>query len=244
MSNLYGYSDYHGPGQSATTATSQSANNVVDDEVNPLQTGFWMEGDSLAPPCGTSLDVVHAILEFAQVCSTDVLYDLGCGDGRVCLEAFSRHGCKTVGVEVEEDLVERARELASRIKTKSDAETASNGQSAVDNDTGAHPQFVQADLRDVLDTLIQQATQTDKETSNSSSLPMPTVIILYLLPDSLESLQSLFERLVQSTRVRVVCNTWGFADLVPVQKASIKQDSGIPVDVYMYTCESITRSLS
>ena len=42
---------------------------------------MWMEGDSLAPPCQTDMEVVEAILDFANLDEKSVLYDLGCGDG-------------------------------------------------------------------------------------------------------------------------------------------------------------------
>jgi len=62
------------------------------DDDDPFTVEMWMEGDSLAPPCGSAVPVVHAMLEFEGlkrgVDSDDVLYDLGCGDGRVCLEVW------------------------------------------------------------------------------------------------------------------------------------------------------------
>ena len=89
---MYGYTDYDGP-RTVTTATAIAASSPVDpleDDDNPLQVGFWMEGDSMAPPCGTSVSTIHSILQFLQLHGDDVLYDLGCGDGRICLEAWHR----------------------------------------------------------------------------------------------------------------------------------------------------------
>ncbi|CAM9752931.1 unnamed protein product [Ectocarpus sp. 6 AP-2014] len=74
---------------------------------NPLPA--WMEGDSLAPPCQADMDVVRAIIDFAGVTADDVLYDLGCGDGRICIEAAESRGAKACGVEIEEDLAEKFR---------------------------------------------------------------------------------------------------------------------------------------
>lgn len=85
---------------------------VDDDESegeDPLA-GFWLEGDSLAPPCQADLDVVNEILDIAApylTSSDKVLYDLGCGDGRICTEAAKRFGCRSVGCEIEEHLIER-----------------------------------------------------------------------------------------------------------------------------------------
>ena len=87
-----------------------------DPPHNPLQVGFWMEGDSLAPPCGTSLSTIHQLLEFAHVQASDVLYDLGCGDGRICFEAWALYHCRAiVGVEIEDDLVAKFERIRSQL---------------------------------------------------------------------------------------------------------------------------------
>jgi SAM-dependent methyltransferase len=43
-----------------------------------------------------------------------VLYDLGCGDGRVAVMAARRHGCRAVGVDIDPRRVRAARERAAR----------------------------------------------------------------------------------------------------------------------------------
>lgn len=47
-----------------------------EEEQNPLKTLAWEKGDSLAPPCGSSVSIIHAMLEFASVNRNDVLYDV------------------------------------------------------------------------------------------------------------------------------------------------------------------------
>lgn len=84
-----------------------------EDDSSPFH---WMEGDSLAPPCQTDREVISALLTllepFASQAST--LLDLGCGDGRVCLAASRAFDCKSIGVEIEETLVERFRRNLSK----------------------------------------------------------------------------------------------------------------------------------
>jgi hypothetical protein len=75
-----------------------------EDDENPLN-GFWLEGDSLAPPCQAEIDVVHEIINLASPSPDSVLFDLGCGDGRICLEATKRFGCESVGIEIEQHLI-------------------------------------------------------------------------------------------------------------------------------------------
>lgn len=68
----------------------------------------WMEGDSLAPPCQSETEVIETILEIisSKANESSVLYDLGCGDGRICIAATQRFGCSSRGVEIEADLIE------------------------------------------------------------------------------------------------------------------------------------------
>ncbi|KAH7462992.1 hypothetical protein PRIC1_001706 [Phytophthora ramorum] len=81
-----------------------------EEEQNP-GAFMWMEGDSLAPPCQSDRDVVSKIVDIARVTPNDVLFDLGCGDGRICIEAAKRFGARARGVEIEEFLIKRFREL-------------------------------------------------------------------------------------------------------------------------------------
>jgi SAM-dependent methyltransferase len=46
-------------------------------------------------------DVVDRMLRLAAVTKDDVVYDLGCGDGRIVIAAARKYGCRTVGVDVD-----------------------------------------------------------------------------------------------------------------------------------------------
>ena len=45
--------------------------------------------------------VVDRMLELAQVTKDDIVYDLGCGDGRIPVTAAKRYGCKAWGFDVD-----------------------------------------------------------------------------------------------------------------------------------------------
>jgi predicted RNA methylase len=54
------------------------------------QSGFFVP-----LPMGT----VRKILKLANIRKNDVLYDLGCGDGRIIISAAKEYGIKSVGIE-------------------------------------------------------------------------------------------------------------------------------------------------
>jgi SAM-dependent methyltransferase len=54
-----------------------------------------------APWVPTSRQVVYRMLSMAEVKAGEVVYDLGCGDGRVLIAAARRFGARAVGVEVD-----------------------------------------------------------------------------------------------------------------------------------------------
>ena len=49
------------------------------------------------------------MLELANVIGGDVVYDLGCGDGRIVIEAAKRYGARGVCVEIDPQRIEEAR---------------------------------------------------------------------------------------------------------------------------------------
>lgn len=64
----------------------------------------------------TPQDIVEKMLELAVVQKTDVLYDLGSGDGRIVITAAKKYGVRAVGYELDKDLVATSREAARAAK--------------------------------------------------------------------------------------------------------------------------------
>jgi hypothetical protein len=56
----------------------------------------------------TPPDVVEAMLKLANVTASDVVYDLGSGDGRIPIAAAQKYGAKGVGIEIDPRLVKEA----------------------------------------------------------------------------------------------------------------------------------------
>jgi len=56
--------------------------------------------------------VVDAMLDLAKVGRDDVVYDLGCGDGRIPIAAAAKYGAHGVGIDIDPKRVEEATENA------------------------------------------------------------------------------------------------------------------------------------
>ncbi len=65
-----------------------------------------------APYVTTSDEAVDAMLELAGVKSSDIVYDLGCGDGRIVIQAAKKYGARGVGIDINPDRIKEARENA------------------------------------------------------------------------------------------------------------------------------------
>jgi precorrin-6B methylase 2 len=59
------------------------------------------QGKSLAPYVPTPQEVVDRMLAMAEVTKDDVVYDLGCGDGRIPITAAKRYGARAVGIDID-----------------------------------------------------------------------------------------------------------------------------------------------
>ncbi len=69
---------------------------------------------SLAPFVPTPEDVVDRMLVLAGVTANDVVYDLGCGDGRIVITAAERFGARGVGVDIDPQRIAESKANAER----------------------------------------------------------------------------------------------------------------------------------
>ena len=49
----------------------------------------------------SSMKIVNRMMEMAKVSPNDVVYDLGCGDGRMLIAAAKRYHARAVGIEID-----------------------------------------------------------------------------------------------------------------------------------------------
>jgi len=76
--------------------------------IDSKQQFFW----GCLPFVSTPAEVVDRMLELARVTPSDVVMDLGCGDGRILMAALEGFGARmAIGYEIREDLVRAAQGL-------------------------------------------------------------------------------------------------------------------------------------
>jgi precorrin-6B methylase 2 len=52
------------------------------------------------------------MLELAELSEDDVIIDLGCGDGRIVVAAARDYGARGIGIDIDSELIEKAKQLA------------------------------------------------------------------------------------------------------------------------------------
>ena len=67
---------------------------------------------SLAPYVPTPHDIVDRMLSLAAVTRSDVVYDLGCGDGRIPIAAAAKYGARGIGIDIDPRRIAEAKSNA------------------------------------------------------------------------------------------------------------------------------------
>lgn len=165
--------------------TASSSND--DDESSQQQP---IEAFKLAPFNPSSLQIQERAMELLKLSANDVLFDLGCGDGRLLIAAAQQHpGLRCVGVDIDPVFVQR-------------------GQQAIQD-------IPDPQVRERLDIRLQDAlslplTVSDRSTHNLSTIPTTeltlmddaTALYLFVLPKGINKLMPLLEALVEARQVQ------------------------------------------
>ena len=72
------------------------------------------DAPDLAPYVPTPMVVVEKMLEMANLTEDDILYDLGCGDGRIVITAAKKYGARGVGIDLDPERIEESNAYAKR----------------------------------------------------------------------------------------------------------------------------------
>ena len=87
---------------------------VVPASLPTFDLAAEQDNRSLAPFVPTPQDVVNRMLELAGVTRDDVVYDLGCGDGRIVITAAQRYGAHGVGIDIDPQRIAESNANAER----------------------------------------------------------------------------------------------------------------------------------
>jgi len=75
---------------------------------------FLQEWHLDVPYVPTKTEVVAKMLEMANVGKDDILYDLGCGDGRIVITAAKLYGTRGVGIDINPERIKESLENAAQ----------------------------------------------------------------------------------------------------------------------------------
>ncbi|KAJ3234489.1 hypothetical protein HDU81_001376 [Chytriomyces hyalinus] len=158
----------------------------TDEDIAPTDTNFprWIEqDDTFAPFIPTSITRVIKALRLAECTSSDIVLDLGCGDGRVCAAAAVLFGVtRAVGVECDSEVISQATSAWHKLcetLSKTDPKTV---------------EFINQDFRHADSDPIR--TWLDKV----------TVLVVFLSPEfALEFRDTLVELFDRGVRIVAIC---------------------------------------
>jgi SAM-dependent methyltransferase len=123
---------------------------------------LWTDGE--VPFVRSTEEVIDRMLELARVKADDLIYDIGSGDGAIIIRAAKKYRVRGVGIEIDRDLVLRARNNAFREKVDHLVEFRAQDAFTVDVSPATVvtlymlPEF-NAKLRPILDRQLKPGTR-------------------------------------------------------------------------------------
>ena len=123
--------------------------------------GKRTDAPNLAPFVPTPDEVVERMLRLARVGKDDVVYDLGCGDGRIVIAAAKLYGARGVGVDIDPQRI---------------AESTANAQRA------GVSHLVRFTVQDALTTDVSEASVVTLYLLSASNLKLRPILTRQLKP--------------------------------------------------------------
>lgn len=75
---------------------------------------FAQDAPPVTPFVPSTAPAVETMLKLAGVTKQDIVYDLGCGDGRIVIAAAKLYGAHGVGMDIDPKLIKQARAAAKK----------------------------------------------------------------------------------------------------------------------------------
>jgi SAM-dependent methyltransferase len=151
----------------------------------------------------TEQPVVDKMLDMAKVTDKDIVFDLGCGDGRIVATAAKKYGAKGVGVDID---VDRMKDCKATLEKKE------IGAAKIKEETDKNG------ITKLMATIEFKGTPINVEyrrgdALNVGDLEKATVIQLYMLPEFMEKLEKQVKRLPKGCRI--VAHDYAFPNMKP-----------------------------
>lgn len=134
----------------------------------------------------TPLQAVREGLRMIQASKDDTLFDIGCGDGRVIVEAASSIGCKCVGIDINPERVTEARAAIEAAGVSANASVLEGNALELDlsSATVLFLFLIERGLRIVRPLL--QKLAVDGGFGVDGKKPLRVVCYLYRMPDGVK----------------------------------------------------------
>jgi SAM-dependent methyltransferase len=156
----------------------------------------------------TEEQVIEKMFEMAKMSKKDVVFDLGCGDGRICAMACKKFDCSAVGIDLNP---ERIKECMDTIKKYGVEEYVD-------------PKFM-------LEYRLGNAL-------NVPDFQRASVVMLYMLPEFMDMLEPIAQKTLRpGTRIVSHDYRWRNKDWEPEQTIEFKGPSRTHT-LYMWTVKS------
>ncbi|HMJ11668.1 MAG TPA: methyltransferase domain-containing protein [Polyangiaceae bacterium] len=110
-----------------TNESNQTQESTAGQQAAGEATGTEAAGSATDQPEARTPDVVYVptpqpvvdkMLELVKLKKSDVVYDLGCGDGRIVVTAAKKYGTKAYGFDIDPERVAEARENVKKNKVE------------------------------------------------------------------------------------------------------------------------------
>lgn len=178
----------------------------------------------------------------------DILFDLGCGDGRLLIRAATQvDGLRCVGVEMDALFVERANkaiaQLPETVQQRIQIRCQDVTQILNHLDAAAEAEPTSATTTDGSNGNTDRGNTAvalvSNELRNVVTIANATVIYLYLLPRGLRQIKDMLDNLVQrriekGQSLRIVAYTFSVPTWEPT-RVDTSTKSGVPIYLYEFT---------
>lgn len=183
----------------------------------------------LAPYNPTYTSAISMAIDMLHLQSNDVLFDLGCGDGRMLIKAAQRvEGIRCVGIDIDSTLIKCGQDSIAKLQETSTGSYLD--RSSIDIRCG--------DVLEEIEAIGHAPTRSTGETpiQKMTLLDEATAVFVYLLPTGLEKIKPLLDEAATRRQkcgepFRVVSYMFKIPDII-AKETSLETKAKCPLYLY------------